>query len=670
MRDYEIALTNVIFDYNYNNVLRFDSREAQKEYFKLNTLFANSVKCNFNTTTLLNTRIFYKYNETTDLEDLMFNNYAIVKDIKNDKYYFYFIIDCKQDSGNQLLLDLKLDVMQTFLIDLKFTDGKIIRAHLNRFEKDGSNYKFKNNKYSDLFENESNDFAKRLIKRTKINVKIDSTENSILNEFLKNNVEAWQYIYLSPGTYDIYSSGGSSNSIPGIYYGENDPYLTYNAKYDSIDGEICVMCYPIMKKNSNKKIRINRGDNITPITPEWSTFGILTFKSANNNTSNFYANKISIMPPFNYGEYVLNTDYYIDTNGDLVFNAYYPNNRFFNCKFYFSKPINGDIDIFHQSYCVILSKNFESHLCDNYSINDDISFSYNELKGLKNKKFNPKLLSSNYKGLNLVCGSNTFEYDIQKLNLKNLEFEYFESLSPDITRGYFRIKNVNDIYIPDTSKNFTGLVFSSDNSVPMVNDQLANMLANNKNYYLQAGLSMGVAGIKNITSKSIHGDSMGSADGPLGSVLGGFVGGAIGSIETGLNYYNFKLTNDNMKNAPDLLKNANGNSIFNYSITNIGLYVEEYSAIENELEIENDEMILYGFNYNKIGNINDFINIRKYYNFIQAIDFEIIKDNKISKNVEEEIKRIFNKGARFWNLINNNTTFNYNNENYERWIDE
>ena len=131
MNDYQIALTNVNFDDTYNNVLLFDSREIQEAYFKVNTLFENAPKCNFKASTLLNTSLTYEADPNIDLANILMSNYAIVKQ-PNGKYLYYFVLNAFQNCDNFIRLDLELDVCQTFLTDLTFSDAVIKRYHINR----------------------------------------------------------------------------------------------------------------------------------------------------------------------------------------------------------------------------------------------------------------------------------------------------------------------------------------------------------------------------------------------------------------------------------------------------------------------------------------------------------------------------------------------------------
>ena len=83
-------------------------------------------------------------------------------------------------------------------------------------------------------------------------------------------------------------------------------------------------------------------------------------------------------------------------------------------------------------------------------------------------------------------------------------------------------------------------------------------------------------------------------------------------------------------------------------------------------------MQLYGFTYNKLGNIKNFDNIRHFYNYIEA-DVEMITSTtkKISNIIKSRFKEAFNRGVRFWNAEADvfDGTFSYAQENYERSLE-
>ena len=149
---------------------------------------------------------------------------------------------------------------------------------------------------------------------------------------------------------------------------------------------------------------------------------------------------------------------------------------------------------------------------------------------------------------------------MQKLNANEVTFLYSEMLSPDVTRSYLRTKTSEGVYIKETNENLTGLVSGADMSLMVDNDQLAQMLANNKNYYLQNTL--------NALSGGVGGGVAGAIIGSIIPVVGTIIGALIGAgVSLGATLINNSLTTDNMRNAPNEIKNSNGNAYFNMSYT-------------------------------------------------------------------------------------------------------
>ena len=81
----------------------------------------------------------------------------------------------------------------------------------------------------------------------------------------------------------------------------------------------------------------------------------------------------------------------------------------------------------------------------------------------------------------------------------------------------------------------------------------------------------------------------------------------------------------------------------------------------------NDVMFKNGFTVNRIGNVKDYLNIRKYFNYVRARLENITSTLQLNNNVREKFKMIFANGVRFWNITDK--MFEYKKENYERWLE-
>ena len=667
MLNYQIALTNVPFDNAYTNVRYFKNRQEQEGYFNVNTLFVNAINVNFNVGNLLKTTITFNA-EDQQLNRLLSCNYLIVKNNSNVKdfdYFYYFINNSFQLSGNQISLDIELDVINTYLLDIEFTDCLIKRGHLNRFvENEDGTVSFDGTGQSKLFEREPiQNVAKRLSKKEQFTIYPDERSTSTFNEWLKENICAWIYLFIS-------------NPIQRIFFvdtTERDGILS-SPEYNFFDGRanvsagensispLGVLALPIYKRNS-KKLYVNiKNDNYSINNKISITLSALEgYRAKNTNNSYIYASKLSYISPFDVGAY--SPAYYtIDSNGDLILTGWY--DEISGVK-YQGANVCGIAQTTTASGgtakgCLYVIETGKTENAGIFESNAKFNFNKNEIIGAsKNSMFNPKLLSSDYHSIKIVDNTEEgFEYDLQKLNTNSLKILYNETIVPDVTKGYARFETNSVCYPKESSKNLIGTIFSNDQSLLVDNDKLAEMLANNKNFFIQNDIKSAFGLIA--SSLGIAG---GIATGNPLAVAGG-IAGAGASIGSSID--KLALTPDNMRNAPNTIRGALGNAPFSASYNNYGLSVEEYEILDNEKEMINDFMCQYGFTVNRLGNIKDFLDIRKYYNYVQA-EIEEITSNKtlISNQVKNKFVEIFRRGIRFWNT----NDYSYNKENYEKWLE-
>lgn len=640
MKNYQIALTNVDFDNSYENCVRFDSRAEQEAYFKCNTLFADAPVVNLDFGTLLNTRVTVKKDVVPT--KLMGYNYLIVKDTSEKKdlnYLYYFIKDIYYDTDDQVILDIELDVMNTYLLDVNFSDCFIEKAHLNRFIDNGDDtVSFDGSADSKLFETEEfQDVPKRLTKRTRVDLTF--TGNETVDNWLKDHVAYWVYIFLDKNHKYSFKKFGDNSDTTITEYPDTTSYLNYTYDYTFI-------AYPIMK--SGHLYVENNG-----IKYDMRKTALTFFEALNTGVKSYYYNiKFSLVPPIyhvnNVTPYLSGNSLVLSTSdkyvgGSTVFATYSPS-------------LNGD-----GLFCGVYEppKNIESY---EFNIQTLYTFDKSSIIGAdKNINFNPKLLSEKFKELTLVSQGETFNYDCQKINNNKMKFLYTEPIQSEITKFYFRLKAPTGLYVDDTDNNYMGVVGNVDNSQTIANDQYSQFLANNKNYWLQSNFKIVEKAVGGLLGGGITSTLKGDAS---GVVMGGITGGAL----TIKDVINRNLTIDNMRNAPSMMKNGNGNAIFNMMVNDLALYIEEYDALNNEKEMANDIMFKNGFTVNRIGSIKDYLNIRKYFNYVRARIENITSTLQLNNNVREKFKMIFANGVRFWNVTDR--MFEYKKENYERWLEE
>lgn len=628
---FSIALVNVWWSPLSIDCRYFNSVADQIAYFENLGEGKWLPRLNFNIGDNVKTFMFYK-DPNRSFEELTHCNYLIVKWNENGTTnYRYFFAKCYQDSGTQLRVELELDDIQTnyFRYKDQIEPCQINRACIDRFIKneDGT-YSFNGTPESKLFENEDNlNLPQRLVKRTKI--EFVSTGNTDADNWLKENVAYWVYVFIDK--YHQYKTTGNDSQPATLDTG----VTTLSYEFDNGVGQtsdIGCICYPVYKTTNT--IRSTKGDTRYPI----SYLGLSGFRDDNSQASYFYAIKYSMLCPLDLSNVTVSI-----SENDLILSAqtWDSSNGYLNYSKFFTINTSSGSGIFTKL------KQSVSALTASYEISDQFTFSKSELLNqTKNYKFNPKLLSQGVKALTLASNGETFSYDIQKINSKDIELLYTESIQPEITKFYCRLKPTG-LYSDGSDKNFTGLVASIDNGVSLSNDQYSNFIANNKNFWLQSNFKI----IESMGRSAIGGAIAGKG---VGALISAGVQGLTSVIDR-------SLTIDNLKASPSMLKNANGNAVFNMFINDLAMYIEEYDSLENEKIIANDYMVKFGFAVNQIGNIAEYDNIRTLFNYVSAY-VDVISAPLSNDEKMRLIERL--KGIRFWN----SDKIDYNIENIERSV--
>lgn len=685
--NYWLGLLDFPFDMNGDDTRYFASKVEQYNYFEGKITAGDAPFVNIEAPNLdslfITSQVYQKDAKFGNQFKYANKNYAVIKVIDNSvplgsdtiRFFFYFITKSTIGAGGKMLLDLRLDTVQTFFFDpeISFSDCMIERAHLNRFQAiagDATRVKFISDPASKIFNAEEGmNFPKRLVDRQKLSLKF--TGNTTVDDWLNENVAYWVYVFIDPtATYTVLqienNSTGVDREIEGEYGRIKLPL--------GLNGATSVFCYPIYKTALNDGTNYDEATNVIKILPSNSAgedvtgfipseWGKKWFEFRNKDTgptSFYYQIKLSIVPPFDSAEgmYVEGTNLMMrgttkgteeDVGSDGVCRLY--NNE--NTIFLVQGTNNRRWGLFFGS--LQTKKEFSTY---DYEIYRNLPISKTAIMGKKppHYPYNPKLNSQNFKELVITAANgDTFVYDVQKIVEPHISFLYSEPIQPEITKYYMRL-NPTGLYIEGTETNYTGLVGSTDNGLAFTNDQYAAFIANNKNFYLQSNMKIATGAIK-------------SVGGIIGQAASGNVAGAVGSgLSAGLDIaqslIDRSMTIDNMKNAPDQLKNANGNVIFNMFATDLGLYVEEYIALEGDLKTANDFMNLYGFSFDSIANVKDYVHIRKYHNYVKA-QLQGITGN-ISNTARDDLRQRFAQGVRFWNQ----DEISYEYENYELWLED
>ena len=691
---YYIGLIDFPYDMNGEDTMYFTSQTAQQSYFA--DALSNGAEYDRIAAPNLNsidiTRQIYPNTRNYSMLELAKKNYAVIQYAESGEaipqYLYYFITDCQIGAGGQIMFDLHLDTVQTYFFDptVSFADCLIERAHLNRFqtvEGQPDYVQFVTDPATKIYNAEDAlNYPKRLTKRTKIG--LAPTGNQAADEWLAENVLYWVYLYIDPTQkYNIISI----SDLTATSYSIAAP-----VSYDTMNiyGAAGCICYPVYSNTENTNVincvfetynSITIGGYSGLISNEGASWAEIEFKEKNNDAAYYYNKKISIISPFNSSwadsMHVVDGNLIITMkNSNSAVTFYYAEDTtvaFAVSTSNVSSEINGKLGVFtklHQTEPNIPTLTYSLPYNDNILISD-----IKTATGTDRLALNPKLNSENFRELIITASSgDTFTYDIQKLQQNQISFLYTEPLQPEITKYYMRV-NPCGLYEQGTQSNYTGLVGSTDTSIAYTIDNYAQFLANNKNFWMQSNMKI-VAGVTKSVYNAFSGIGTSAASGAkTGGASGAIVGAATGAIsaqntlvntaiDTTVSLLDRNMTIDNLRSAPEQMKNANGNVIFNAVVTNLGLYVEEFTALDGDLQSAFDFMNLFGFAVNSIGDIKDYVNIRKYHNYIKA-QLQAIT-GAMSNTARNDLRQRFANGIRFWNI----ETPDYTQENYENWLDE
>lgn len=125
-------LSNVPFNFSYNNVMDFDTKEDQIAYFlnKSKITFDDLTHQRVNNNSI---NLEVAYEELYDINYMMFQNDKIP-----GKWFYAFITNYDFISPNVTRISYQIDVYQTWLFDMTWQTTYVEREHTQRFNKDGT----------------------------------------------------------------------------------------------------------------------------------------------------------------------------------------------------------------------------------------------------------------------------------------------------------------------------------------------------------------------------------------------------------------------------------------------------------------------------------------------------------------------------------------------------
>lgn len=672
---YEMALIDNPFDSGSVNVRYFANRSDQYDWYaeKIATGAQYSpIKApNLNSLTITQQVYIKPKTATMDLNSLLTKNYAIIRATDKETkavlyYYYYYIQSASVGANNQIMVSLNMDTIQTYYFDpnIKIPDCLIERAHLNRWVDNGDGTVcFDNSKTSPLIQNELGNCSKFLYQRTSIVMGIDTDTDSKFNLFLQTKKTNWVLIYLTYNAAVLSKLGSNFHSL----------------KINNINTNLICLVAPI-GESTGFKITINNGTKDESVS--WNSKSLFDFINADGDEDKSlmaYVQNIKVTPncPLSVMNHKNNYTY-SNFNETITIKDH--------VWFGFNAIKKEDLSIspkFNEfALCVLSVQSPEPSFCD-YTIPFDSKFLKSEIVNSTYQTIrNPKFLSPNINELKLVdfCG-NSFSYDIQKISNNKIRILCTESLSCDITKTYYRIKDIPlSAYDNGCDSNLTGLVTSNDTSIPYSISQISSFLANNKNYALmqqsQRDYNQESTNIQNTLGAINSAVNIGSqfASGNIVGGISNLVGSSTNIMGNQLatnaqNNLSKKMQNmalDNMRAAPQSIANTQGNILFSSLIDSdsyLSIYIEIYCATKADIIKTMDSLTMFGFAYNYLDNIKNIENVHYYFNYIQA-QIDNLIGVSMSNDARNDIRRRFSNGIRFWN----SDEIRYDKENYEKWL--
>lgn len=707
---YQIATLNTPFDSTYLDVVRFDTRAAQQTYFNVSELFNGAPFINFDPKTLLNTDIYYVMSEGVPAE-MLGHNYCIIKDNAAEvtpAYYYYFIKQSEFDAGKQVHLTLELDIYQTYYIDTEFQDCFITKAHLNRFiKKSNGNLYFDFTPESNLFVREEITGApKRLVNLEECDISYPSTIPSVLSKFLRTHVAGWAYVYLKKNESGYkFQHALDSTRTPESGFTETSTFgYDFNGGGNDLRGAYNVFAVPIFKTPQSSTIQTQwrvkyAGAEIG------NTIGVTGISGfiRDNGSSDILSIKFSHLPPwnpeYNFSDFTIT----VDSTGRVLTMEYPDNDQsiiVLNGGFRLNGTQGESVFYINSQKIAANYYLFASFDADKIESNGGVAmpllagFSASEIKGDRNIKYNPKVYSQDFSEMVVFMGSSNASFDFTKLGKNYAQFKYSEGISPDVMRAAISIVHNEDdpgVYIEDSEKE-AALSITQDTTMPFAENQLDTYLANNKNFYQQrdinlsyqekvAGTNFGFGLAGNIVSGVFGGIGAVQAKSSLFKTMLGenAVKAGLGIAQTSINYglslegienqrIQSDLTLDNMRNAPQNAQGVNGNMFTMFNLNKYSIYAGFYQALKRDLAAADDQMFIYGYNYNRIDNVKNVDNIRHYFNYVRANLTTMSTPFGMPDEVHDAFRQLFERGLRMWNVTDQ--MFKYEKENYENWLDE
>ena len=295
----------------------------------------------------------------------------------------------------------------------------------------------------------------------------------------------------------------------------------------------------------------------------------------------------------------------------------------------------------------------------------------------------PQFVNTNDNKIRVMVRTTTLSAE-SKFNI------YVDNYKSDNDGNLEGMSNTNPLMLPVTSSIYSQFISTSMASFTQGN--INAMLENDKT--LNQGLASN--GLQyNINRAQNNMNLMNGGWNIIGNLLSGNFGGALqGAFGVGANYglnnqinqqksqltqtqlnENAKLTEyeintmaqakvTDMLNTPNSIKTSGNDTLFNLINSSQKISIIKYQPkgyVRRKISMYFER---YGYRYNRYGKLSNYINNRKFYNFVKTNSCNIATA-KVPLIHLEELKEIFNRGTTIWHIDNGAEPLNYDVKNVE-----
>ncbi len=599
MTNFEL-IEEINFDNSYENVLDFETAEAQDSFF------TNKVYESFDNFSIIREneeiKIGANINSLNGLNYCRYTN--TIKGV--DKTFYAFIIRKEYVNPVTTRLVLEVDVWQTYLFDFELKDSFVEREHQNRF------IKTVNNKLLPVFNTEVENLEigsdYEIVSKEKIKDKSSTPDDLVWLEIVASqSISTGTVNSQDPATFQNYSKQLTQNGVDtGVYSYLIPAILQGNARFWTPDATGAL-----------------RALNVIPlerlITASTAVIAIRILH---------YCPVKYTATPHTVGQI---SGYKLTFEGGYVEGVSATNISKINVVAGNASNFGGvnltDTGVTALNLQTVDSTNENSTVTKTLSsviFNNDLS-----IDNLKNVSRETKLMTYPF-AFQQLC-----DYQSLPLKIKN------EFLS-----GTHNIKFIQSLGVSSKFKYFVEN-YNGDNGKEYntINNTISELPLTNSAYisYISANKASATTGVALNVGTGLLTLGLGVATGGIGLVAG--VGGAISSANS---IANRMLKMQDLKNTPDNIRQAGNNAEFDILDKNFQLVLTNFRIKQNYLNKVFNYFYHFGYATNEIKKPN--LKSRYYFNFIKTIGCNI--QGTLDNEIIAKLKNIFNNGVTIWHFRN------------------